>query len=430
MKKTILTFLFVLAYITAMTGQQTPAPAQEEAFSIEGATAHIGDGTVIENSLIMFRNGILEFVGKAETKIARMGQVIDATGKHVYPGFIAANSSLGLAEIDAVRATVDVDEIGQFLPHVRSLIAYNAESRIVESMRPNGVLMAQVVPRGGVISGTSSVVQLDARNLEDAAVKVNDGVHMNWPTGFSSRGRFFGGETGPNKNYDKQVSAIEQFFSDARGYLKSDRSPQNLPFEAMAGLFDGSTQLFLHASSVKEISDGIAFAKSMGVQRIVLVHGNDAYKIPELLVKNNIPVIVERAHRRPARAYDDYDLPYRTAAMLSNAGVKVAVGMEGQMERMNTRNLPFYVGTYAAYGMDKEEALKMITSNTASILGIQDIVGTLETGKHATLFISEGDALDMRSNQVIRAFIQGRDISLETHHTKMWKRYSEKYGEN
>ena len=144
-------------------------------------------------------------------------------------------------------------------------------------------------------------------------------------------------------------------------------------------------------------------------------------------VENNIPVIIERSHRLPNNEDDDYDLPYKTAKLLAEKGVVVAIGMEGNMERMNSRNLPFYAGTCAAFGLDKENALKLITSNAAKILGIDAFVGTLEVGKDATLFISEGDALDMRTNKLTHAFIQGRKISLETHQTELWQRYDKKY---
>ena len=145
------------------------------------------------------------------------------------------------------------------------------------------------------------------------------------------------------------------------------------------------------------------------------------------MVAKNIPVLIDRSHRLPSSGDEDIHLPYKTAKNLIDKGVVVGIGIEGQMERMNSRNLPFYAGTYAAYGIDKEEALKLITSNTAKILGIDDKVGSLEVGKDATLFISEGDALDMRTNILTDAFIQGRKISLESHQTKLWKRYSNKY---
>ena len=427
-KQTMYNLLFLFLTLT-ISAQQTPASKQTIDFSIEGATAHLGNGEVIENSLIMFSNGKLVFVGSALVKIARIGTVIKAGGKHIYPGFIIANSSLGLGEIDAVRATLDANEIGGMIPHVQSLIAYNAESKVVESVRPNGVLIGQITPRGGVISGTSSIVQFDAWNWEDAAIKVNDGIHLNWPQSFSEGRPWRGEETGtkPNKEYLKDVENIASFVRAGKNYLNSSKSPKNLPYEALEGLFNGSKNLYVHANGVKEITDAINFSKEMEILKLVIVNGNDAYKIADLLVENNIPVIIERAHRLPNNEDDDYDLPYKTAKLLTEKGVVVAIGMEGNMERMNSRNLPFYAGTCAAYGLNKEDALKLITFNAAKILGIDDFAGTLEVGKDATLFISEGDALDMRTNKLTDAFIQGRKISLETHQTKLWQRYGKKY---
>ena len=428
MKKIIYSLLFFLA-IHTVSAQQTPADKQTRAFSIEGATAHLGNGKVIENSLIMFDGGKITFVGSAMMKIARMGTIINAKGKHVYPGFIAANASLGLVEIDAVKASDDEDEIGTMNPHIRSLIAYNAESKVVESMRPNGVLMAQITPRGGIISGTSSIVQLDAWNWEDASVKTDDGIHMNWPSSFT-RGRWWLGEDPalkPDSNYAKKIDEIKSYLTDAKNYLARNPDKKHLPYEATKSLFNGTQKFFIHVNGQKEITDAITISKELGINNIVIVHAEGAEKVANLLVKNNIPVILERPHRNPNSEDDAYDKTYTIAKTLTDKGVVVGLGMEGQMERMNTRNLPFYAGTFAAFGLDKEEALKLITSNTAKILGIDAFAGTLEVGKDATLFISEGDALEMRGNIVTKAFIKGRDLSLETHQTKLWKRYANKY---
>jgi len=427
--RTLKILILTLCVSVISFAQQTPGDKQTTAITIEGATAHIGNGDVIENALIMFENGTLTFVGSANTKIARKGTIIDAKGKHVYPGFIAPNSTLGLVEVDAVRATNDDDEVGAMNPHIRSLIAYNTESKVVESMRPNGVLMAQITPRGGRISGTSSVVQLDAWNWEDAAIKTDDGIHLNWPSTYS-RGRWWLGEPNvlkENKNYAKEIQELTNYFAQSKAYNANKTSPKDLPFEALEGLMDGSKKLFVHVDNEKGITDAINFAKAENIKHLVIVGGYEANNVVDLLKENNIPVLLQRIHSRPNGDDHDYDLPYKLATQLVKAGILVGLENAGDMERMNTRNLPFLAGTTVAYGLSKAQALSLITLNTAKILGVDDKVGSLEVGKDATLFISQGDALDMRTNKLDQAFIQGRNISLETHQTELYKRYSKKY---
>ena len=423
-----ISLVFILLISINSKAQQTPADAQKEAITITGATAHLGNGTIIENSIITFENGKITAVTDAiNAKISGTGKVIDASGKHVYPGFITANSSLGLIEVNAVRASKDADEIGDLIPHIRSLIAYNAESKVVESMRPNGVLMAQVSPKGGRISGTSSVVQFDAWNWEDAAVKVDDAIHLNWPGSFS-RGRWWLNEPRgftPNKNYAKQVDELRSFMQQAKAYSKGNKLPKNLPYEATLGLFDGSQKLFINANGEQEITDAVNFSKSMGIDHIVIVGGYHAYKVTDLLKKQKVAVLTNRTHSNPLSEDDDYDFVYKMPKMLAESGVLVGI-QTGDASNFQTRNLPFYAGQIAGQGLDKEEALKLITSNMAKILGIDEDYGTLEIGKSATLFISEGDALDMKTNLLTHAFIDGRMISLDTHQTKLYKRYQKK----
>ncbi len=421
--------LFIIGSHLTILGQQTPADAQNEAVTIVGATAHIGDGTVIEKSVIIFENGKISIVTDVKTMIPYKGKIINADGMHVYPGFIAPNTTLGLAEIGAVRATRDFDEIGSMNPHIRSIIAYNAESQVIESLRPNGVLIGQITPRSGVISGTSSVVQLDAWNWEDALIKEDDGVHLNWPSTFR-RGRWWEGESRgfhPNKDYQEQLDKISSFIMNARSFGKASSNSKNESFEAMQGLFDGSKKLFVHVNGEKEIIDAVHLLKENGVMELVLVGAYESYKVADLLVKNNIPVLVRRVHTIPTNEDHDYDQTFKLPKMLVDKGVLVALQTSGQMERMNTRNLPFYAGQVVGQGLDKEVALQLITLNAAKILGIDKEYGSLEKGKSATLFISEGDALDVRSNLLTHAFIDGREISLETHQTELWRRYTKKY---
>tara|TARA_B100001094_G_scaffold175526_1_gene169657 strand:+ start:627 stop:1940 length:1314 start_codon:yes stop_codon:yes gene_type:complete len=433
MKKIII--LLSLVSFNFDFAQQTPAKKQTQDILIKNAFIHIGNGTFIENGTLVFSEGQIKYVGNniieedalpllySEKKI----KTIDANGSHIYPGFIAINSTLGLVEIDAVRASDDEDEIGEFLPHIRSAIAYNAESKIVESVRPNGVLIAQITPRGGTISGSSSVMQLDAWNWEDALIKIDEGIHMNWPTPYS-RGRWWLGEDPSlkeNKNYSKSIHSIKSFFNQAKVY--SNQKPKHLPYSSMKGVFDGSKTLYLHASYQKQIVDGIDFLKNQGVKKIVLVNAEESINLIDYLKNNNISVIISRPHRLPDNEDQDPKFTFKTASKLIKGGLTVSIDPSGSMERMNTRNLPFYAGSFAAYGLDKEVALKMITLYPAKILGLDHKIGSLEVGKDATLFISDGDALDMRTNILSHAFINGREISLETHQTNLWKRYSKKF---
>ena len=415
--------------VFTVQAQQTPGAKQSEPIAIVGGTAHIGNGSILENSLIIFENGVIknfsEYLG---TEDLTQMKVIDAKNQHLYPGFIVPNSTLGLIEIDAVRASDDDAEIGTWNPHIRSLIAYNTESKVVESMRPNGVLLAQITPRGGRISGTSSIVQLDAWNWEDAVLKVDDGIHLNWPNSFS-RGRWWLGEDPglkSNPKYNSQIQGIEAYFNAA----KANTNTINTPLNALRGVFDKTKSLYIHVNDEKGIIDAVEFSKSQGLSKTVIVGGYEAYKIASYLKEHNIAVLLQRVHSRPNNDDHDYDLPFKMAHLLVDAGVLVGLETSGDMERMNSRNLPFYAGTTVAHGLTKAQALQLITLNTAQILGIDQNYGSLETGKSATLFISTGDALDMRTNNLTHAYIDGRSISLESHQTKLWKRYSKKYENN
>ena len=428
MKNYISTLVFLFC-CTLGIAQQTPAADQQNSVLILGATAHIGDGTVLENSAIGLHDGKIVEVATADAVQNEYSKTIDATGQHLYPGFIAANSTVGMVEVDAVRATNDLNEIGEYLPHIRTIIAYNAESKVVESLRPNGILSAQIVPRRGIISGSSSVVKLDAWNWEDAALVTDEGLHINWPRAYMSNRR-----RGPSsaikynqKSYEEKIKSLSGFLKESMVYNQVQSKTKHLPFAAMNNAFNGSQTVYLHANDQREIVDGIQFLKDHQIKKIVLVGGNEAHLVINFLKKHDIPVIVSRPHRLPTQEDQDIKLPFKMAKILMDADLLITVDVSGRMERMNSRNLPFYAGSFAAYGVPKETAVQMITLNAAKIIGVADRIGSLTVGKHATLFLSLGDALDMRTNQLTHAFVEGRALSLETHQTELWKRYMEKY---
>ncbi|MCX6290303.1 MAG: amidohydrolase family protein [Bacteroidetes bacterium] len=423
------TFLLLAIGAAKILSAQNPAPAapQSESMIIMNATAHLGNGQVIPNSVIGFENGKITFVADATTvrfEKNKYRKIIDGYGKHVYPGFIACNSTIGLTEIDQVRSTRDFGEVGDLNPNVRSIIAYNTDSKIPPTVRSNGVLMAQIVPRGGTISGQSSVVELDAWNWEDAAYKTDEGIHLNWPRMYIYKGEGSQPEDKQKENMNRSLSSIEFFFRDAKAYSLSSPAEKNLRFEAMRGLFEGNKKLYVHCDYVKEIEAAVNFCRKYGI-KMVLVGGDDAWMVTGLLKENDVPVVLGRIHSLPPREDDDVDLPYKLPYLLKQAGVSYAISIEGSW---NIRNLGFMCGTTAAYGLSKEDALMSITSAPAKILGIDSTVGTLEAGKDATFFISTGDALDMKTQNVTSAFIRGKEINLDNVQKQLYVKYKSKYG--
>ncbi len=422
--KITLSFLFSFFLLNISFGQYVPvpAPSQTEPVLISGATVHLGTGQVIENADVAFAEGKITAVVPSGSRPFPGHRVIEATGKQVYPGFIAANTTLGLQEIGAVRATLDNRELGVFNPNIRSLIAYNTDSEITPTVRSMGVLMAEVVPQGGRIAGSSSVVQLDAWNWEDAAYNPDFAIHLNWPA--SSSFNWSQRRMQRNERYAEELRELENFFDQAQAYSQTPSQERvNLKFEAMRGLFDGSRQLFVHANSVQAIQEAVLFAERYNLVPTI-VGGRDAWMITGFLVEHKVPVILDSTHRTPSREDEPIDQPFRTPALLHEAGVLFCQSHEGFWQY---RNLAFQAGQAVAYGLPYEEAVKSLTLNAAKILGIDDRCGSIEVGKDATLFISEGDALDMRTNKLTHAFIQGREINLDNKQEMLYRKFQKKY---
>lgn len=415
----------------AVAQRPSPAPAQAGSILIKGGTVHVGDGKTYDDGAVGFRNGTIDFVGYEYAVKAAYDSVIDAKGMQVYPGFILPDATLGLVEIDAVHASADEAETGSIEPEVRAITAYNADSKIIPTVRSNGVLLAQATPRGNLISGTSSIVQLDAWNNNDAAVRADDGIHLNWPAAFVQTGWWAEPGSTEKQAGDKRTNALaglRTFFLRAKVYAAQPVPRRtDLRLEAMRGLFQGKQTLYIHADGAREIQEAVLFAREMGVPRIVLVGGYDAWRVAPLLRDKKVDVVLQRLHSLPGREDDDVDLPYRLPALLKQGGVRFCLSYTGDMERMGARNLAFTAGTASAYGLSREDALRAITLDAAAILGIEQRYGSLEPGKSATLFISAGDALDMRGNKVVEAFIDGRRISLDNGQRQLWRQYEERY---
>lgn len=437
MKKTLLyTGLLSLVLSTATAQDDVyPAPKQNKRTAITNAVIHVGNGTVIENGTLVFDNGKITYSGAA-AGAPSAETTVDAKGKHVYPGLILPASTLGLQEISGVRGSTDINELGELNPSIHSIVAYKAESIVTNTLRANGILFAHVAPGGQLVAGQSSVVQLDAWNYEDAAYKVDNGMHFYMPSLLArpGGGRFAAilALLGPQQPSDPvkaaldRIEGVKAFFREAKAYHQKDAGKKiNLKFESTKALFEKKQKLYIHCSQVKQMLVAIDFVKEFGFD-VVLVGASDSWQIADLLKQHNISVILTQEHNLPTLDDDDVDQPYKAATALHKAGVLFCLNDDDPQNR--GRNLPFNAGTAAAYGLGKEEALKAITLNAAKILGIDDKTGTLEVGKDANIVISAGDILDMKSSIITNAYIQGRGINLSSKHTQLYERYKHKYG--
>ncbi len=436
MKKILYTLSSLLLLSGIASAQETvyPAKQQKGLLFITNGTVHIGNGTVIENATIKINNGKIEEVGTNIPVPQDEVRVFNVKGKHVYPGLILPASTLGLQEISGIRSTTDFNEIGDLNPSVRSIAAYNADSKITNTLRSNGILLVHTAPVGSLIGGQSSVVQLDAWNEEDAAYGTDMGMNFYMPSLLPRFGggrqaalfaQFFPQQGDPAKEALDKIEAVKQFFREAKVYVENDQKTPNLKFEATRNLFAKKQTLFIHCNQVKQMLLAIDFVKEFGF-KVVIIGGSESWQIADLLKQNNIGVILSQMHSLPALDDDDVDQPYKVCASLQKAGVLYCINDDDPQNR--GRNLPFNAGTAATYGITSEEALSAITLNTAKILGIDNVTGSLEKGKDANIVVSEGDILDMKSSIILHAFIQGRKVELNDKHKQLYERYKYKYG--
>lgn len=431
MKKLIIILLSHSLLLLGYSQVPLPPGPQIDPILLKGGTLHIGDGTVIENALIGFENGKIVFVTEVEPQDLDLSnyKVMEINGQHVYPGFILPNSQLGLEEVSSIRAMSDFNETGEINPNVRSLVAYNTDSKLIGPTRFNGILLAETTPTGGRISGTSSVMNLEGWNWEDAAMKTDLAIHLNWPERKTNEFNYSKNleEKKPNENYPKYVDELNILFIEAASYAGLNKKETNLKLEALQGLFNGEKTLMVHVEGPKEIIASVRFFQRHKVEKIVLITGKEALDVSDFLRENAIPVVLPPVHSLSDDADMDIYQIFKLPHQLTEAGIIVALSHRGMLGR--ARNLPFYAGSSAAHGMEKEAALQLITLNTARILGIDDEVGSLTVGKQATLFVSRGDALDMLTNDLTYAFIAGKSIELENEQQLLHQRYTEKYKE-
>jgi len=427
------TYILIFLFISHTIYSQVPEPVskQDKAIILYNAQVHVGDGTIIEEGYVCFDSGKITHVGQFNNTILKNFEnhlQIDLNNKLVYPGLILPISKVGLEEISAIRATLDHTEIGDINSNIRTLTSYNTDSEMISTFRYNGILLSQVAPDGDLITGNSSVMMMEGWNWEDAAYKIDNGIHIKWPRKTYPPSRRSGStEFRTNSNYNSTVDKIHKFLIDSRSYYnrRDNIEEINLKLEAMLGVFSGKKKVYIHANSRDQIIESVQTFKRHDINDLVIVGADDAYYTIDFIKENNLPILLNNLHRIPARNQEDVDLPYKLPYLLFKEGIIVGLTASGSLH--SQRNLPFLAGTSVAYGVPKEEALKMISFNTAKILGIDDVTGSLEVGKDANIIVSKGDILDMRTSQIVHAFITGREINLNGKQQILYDRFKRKY---
>lgn len=424
---------------TAFANDNVPAPEQHHPILLKGATVHTVSGEVIPDGQVLFSGGKIQNVGGRDLQLnlAEGTEVIELKGKHIYPGMIAANTVLGLTEVRAVRAMLDLVEPGRINPNARAQVAVNPDSELLPVTRSNGVLVAQVVPQAGgsgSISGTSAVMALDGWTWEDMTVSSTCGLHLSWPDmvigddGDSEAAKKRAGER--RKARDEQLAGLEKAFDDARAYLNARAAaPQttvtDLRWEAMRPLLEGEVPAFIHANSSAQIRAALAFARQQQIEKVVIVGAQDAWRLAAEMKAQGAAAIISPINESPMRRWEPVNTPQLNPQRLLEAGVAFCITNDGDaFGAAHERNLPYQAGRSA---LSREEAIKSITLYPARILGVADRLGSIEAGKDATLIITDGDPLEIRT-QVERAFIQGREIDLSNKQTRLYEKYRQKYG--
>ena len=424
-------FLFSLG----ISNDQIPGEDQKRPIILKGGILHTVSTDIFEGYDILFSKGKIVRIEK-NIMASPETDVYDVFGKHIIPGYIAPITRIGLVEIGLVKQTRDFAERGSFNPNVKANVSYNPDSDLIPITRSNGVLVVNSVPAGGRISGQSSVMMLDGWTWEQATLKHPSGLHINWPSmRINYAANVKKSEKQQKEEIQKSIRDLDHMVRDVRAYFQrikqrsriaGERQKSDLRLESMIPFVVEKKKIFIHADEARQIKSAVEWAKKNDL-KIIIVGGSDSWRLTDLLVKNNIPVVIDQVEKIPTRRFEPIHLPYKLPFLLKQAGVQFCLNtIIGYPHDGNIRNLPNEAMRAAAYGLDKSEALRSITLSTAEILGVDDMIGSLDIGKDATFFISETPPMEMNP-KILMAFIQGKEVDLNNHQKMLYKKYQEKY---
>ncbi|MCG9719770.1 amidohydrolase family protein [Shewanella sp. Isolate7] len=419
MKPTLFALSLGLFSCASLAHDMVPASAQSQPILIHNARVHTALNGVLDATDVRFEQGKIVAIGQ---QLPQTGaKVIDAAGQDLYPGLIALDSSIGLVEVEMMRASNDAFEVGDSNPQLLAVSAFNPDSELIPTIRVNGITHAQVVPQGDALAGQSSLVSLDSWTVEEALVTTAPQFHLYWPNiRYLSKDK----ETADKqlKGLDAQMSQLgEQLEAGYRYYLADKAGTvQKIDnrWQAALPLYQGKASLFIHANRSEEIERAIAMTRPYGF-KLVFVGGYDAWRLADQLNEIGASVIYNRTLSLPLRKDEPVEMSFKIPALLKQAGIPFAIGFSGDW---NARNLPFAAGQAAAYGLSKEEALKSITLDAAKILGVNDM-GAIAVGYRANLVLSKGDILDPAASKIDAVFIDGRQIDLNNRQQQLYQKY-------
>lgn len=436
MKLALVTALLCAAVAAQATPNIPPLP-QREPLLLRNATLHPVTGPVITNGSLLIEAGKIRAMGGADLAAPAGAKTVDLGGRHVYPGFVAASTSLGLTEIRSVSASNDSTETGALNPNARALVAFNADSELLPVTRAGGVLTALSVPeagRTGLIAGTSALLKLDGWNWQDMALVPEFGLHIVVPRLRLNSALF------PNqpesrlaeirRSTESRLKLLDDAFESAKAYALAraadPATPVDTRWEAMRPVLPASPgatparPVVVHADDLAQIRFALDFAARHGL-KLILSGGADAWRVADTLRERQVPVIINGLLRLPMRRDDPPDALFSLPAKLAAAGVRYCIA-DGGRDSTNARNLPFEAAHARAFGLSDDEALKAVTLYPAQILGIADKLGSLEVGKLATLFVADGDPLEP-TTRIERVFMQGREVELSDRQTALRDKY-------
>ena len=391
---------------------------------VRGGTVHPIAAAAIADGAVVFEGGVITAVGPASSMPAPAeATVIDATGLDVWPGMVDAQSYLGLADIWSVRGTLDRTESGQMNPNARAEVAINVSSLHIPVSRANGVLLAATAPGGSLVPGTAATIALDGWTWEEMVRHAPAGLVIEWP-GMAPKARPREGEEkkkdeGPT--WQDRVASLDEMVREARAYAEAiaqhGARDRDVRWEALIPVVRGEVPVWIVASDRAQILAALDWTEKQGLP-MVLIDGGDGWLCAAELAARHVPVVTETT-RQPRHRYDPYDTPFAAPGVLAQEGVAVAFG---SFSSADARRLPQEAARAMAYGLPRELAERGVTLTAAEVCGIADRYGSLEVGKSATLLLVHGDLLDTRM-EVRRAFLDGRELSLESHHTELWKKW-------